>query len=386
MYLFVLGRQPEISMAELSAVYGRDDLRKVCDEIAVIDRDIPQSFDRLGSSVKVAKIVGEIDSTDWHTVSQKLVQFYAANLPQSGKVTLGFSAYGFRNVSARDVGKTGVILKSRTKGRDGSLRLIPSDETALSSAVVLHNKLFKGENKREIIVARGEKTTFIAETCHVQDINAYTFRDRSRPKRDAFVGMLPPKLAQTIVNLAVGDLETSAKTLLDPFCGTGVVLQEAALMDMNVYGTDLSAKMVDYTFANLEWLRKTHRVDFGSKVEFGDAIDHKWRPAPDFVACETYLGQPFSADPKQEKLEENIFNCNQIVKKFLRNLHSQIANETGICLAVPAWYVRGRRYHLPLLDNLSQLGFTEVKFSQTPLVYHREGQIVGRELIVLRKS
>ena len=76
----------------------------------------------------------------------------------------------------------------------------------------------------------------------VQNISAYAMRDQKRPKRDAFVGMLPPKLAQIMINLALGDQEPKDKLLLDPFCGTGVLLQEALLMGLKVYGTDLSQK------------------------------------------------------------------------------------------------------------------------------------------------
>ena len=81
----------------------------------------------------------------------------------------------------------------------------------------------------------------------MQDIESYTKRDRERPKRDAKVGMLPPKLAQIIINLAAGQLPEEklqnicdiplgepiprrllGQTVLDPFCGTGVILQEAS--------------------------------------------------------------------------------------------------------------------------------------------------------------
>ncbi len=420
-------------------------------EIAAVDNDFPPGFrpEFLGSSIKAARIVSEIPSADFRAVSQGLVKFFAANLPRSGKLTIGISAYGFRNVSPRDVGKVGLILKSKLRGRDGSVRLIPNETAALSSAVVLHNSLAKNNpNKREIIIATDGAKTFIAETFYVQDIDAYTFRDRSRPKRDAFVGMLPPKLAQTIVNLAatsrdplsarlfstgkasaselrddgherafaksavsevatkptkdgshgsrIGELRqpdtsvaksgmTHGRVLLDPFCGTGVILQEAALMGFDVFGTDLNPKMIDYTRENLDWLRKTHRIDFSQKIEIGDATNHAWNPKPDFVACETYLGQPFSHQPSTDKLRENIGNCNVIVTKFLRNLAGQITPETGICIAVPAWFVGGKPHSLPCLQELSQIGFDEIHFSQTPLIYHRPEQIVGRQILVLRK-
>ena len=48
--------------------------------------------------------------------------------------------------------------------------------------------------------------------------------------------MLPPKLAQIIVSLSGTQ---PGQTVLDPFCGTGVVLQEALIMGAIVYGFDL---------------------------------------------------------------------------------------------------------------------------------------------------
>src|SRR6185503_16098722 len=99
----------------------------------------------------------------------------------------------------------------------------------------------------------------LAQTLFVQDIEAYGARDQARPARDARVGMLPPKLAQIILNLSAGPLRPAAPQLerlriLDPFCGTGVILQEALLMGYSVLGTDIEPRMADYSKRNLRWL------------------------------------------------------------------------------------------------------------------------------------
>ena len=106
-------------------------------------------------------------------------------------------------------------------------------------------------DKDKIIIARTKK---------VQDITDYTDRDRNRPKRDAYVGMLPPKLAQIIINLASGNNQIAGKRLLDPFCGTGVIPQEALLMGFDVYGTDIEQKMIDYSQINIEWLKSRRNI------------------------------------------------------------------------------------------------------------------------------
>ncbi len=53
----------------------------------------------------------------------------------------------------------------------------------------------------------------------MQDVDEYAARDQARPKRDAYVGMLPPKLAQTLINNAYGNELSGEKrvTVLDPF-------------------------------------------------------------------------------------------------------------------------------------------------------------------------
>lgn len=46
-----------------------------------------------------------------------------------------------------------------------------------------------------IIIIQHNSRTIIAESIGAQNITALAKRDQTRPKRDAFVGMLPPKLA-----------------------------------------------------------------------------------------------------------------------------------------------------------------------------------------------
>src|SRR5690606_35926256 len=129
--------------------------------------------------------------------------------------------------------------------------VVPNTELMLNSAQVLYNQLTSPLGMELLLVRNGGKI-LLAQTVAEQDIDAYSARDQQRPKRDAKVGMLPPKLAQIIINLASGKLKlTPGETLLDPFCGTGVILQEAKLIGYDIYGSDLESRMVKYTKENL---------------------------------------------------------------------------------------------------------------------------------------
>ena len=387
MYMTILGRQPALGMAELERLYGSDTTRWFSEHAALIDTP-SVDFERLGGSQKAGRVVAELPRGDWRTASMKLVRAYTdawANF--DGKITLGISAYGF-DISPRDVQKSGIVLKQKLKAHGVSLRLIPNTEPALSTATSHHNKLGLSDNKVELIVVRARNgKVIIAESIGSQNITAYTRRDQGRPKRDAFVGMLPPKLAQMIINLAA---PRPGSRVLDPFCGTGVVLQEAALMGFKVYGTDLADKMIDYSRVNLDWLAEMRHDDIDVLLEQGDAMTTSWQPPVDAVACESYLGQPFSAPPSPAKLADVRKTCTHIISEFLTNIGKQLSPGTPLCVAVPAWRdTSGQFTHLPLMNDLEKLGYTRFEFSNvknSDLLYYREDQVVARELLVLVKK
>lgn len=391
MYVTILGRQPAISVAELEQLYGSKAVRWFSDISALVDAPhIDATY--LGGTQKAGRVVSELHG-DWRRVSMQLVKAYTeAWRDRSGKITLGISAYGF-DVSPRDVQKTGIILKTKLKAHGTSLRLIPNTEAALNTAASHHNKLGLSDNHVELLIVRASGgRVVIAESVGAQHITALAARDQARPHTDSFVGMLPPKLARIMIHLT-GPTPTESALLLDPFCGTGVVLQEALLDGYQVIGTDLSDKMVEYTTKNLRWLQETLRTR-GSviAVRQADAMDHTWAETPSLsaVVSETYLGQPFSAPPAPEKLREVLGNCDHIISNFLRNIGAQLAPGTPLCLAVPAWRdVHGNVTHLPLIGRLHALGYTRASLTHVrdeQLLYYREGQVVARELLILHKA
>lgn len=401
----VLGRQPAIGLAELEALFGADAVQRVGAEAASIDLPADQiDFKRLGGTMKLAKLLTILDFTDW----QKIEDYLAEELPKhtccitEGKFTLGLSLYGFK-INPKRVNATGLSLKKVIKATDRPVRIVPNKSLELSSAQVLHNKLFTSHNW-ELLLIRDEGKTYLAQTTNVQDIEAYAARDQARPARDAKVGMLPPKLAQTLINLAVGKLESNEQqamnnevTVLDPFCGTGVVLQEALLMGYDVIGTDLDQRMVEYSQINLKWLQeKWNLEDTAWEAEAGDATDHQWPELSAlssqhsaYVACETYLGRPFSSAPNHATLQKVMQDVDTIHEKFLKNVAQQTQKGFRMCIAIPAWRVGRSFKHLKVLDSLGGIGYTRVSFAHArdeDLIYHRESQFVGRELVVLERN
>ena len=390
--IFILGRQSAIGRAELESVLGHGHVSPLGGYAMASDiqpRDVP--FDRLGSVMRLARPVVTLKTGSWPEVARaalKQLPSLLDELPLEGKLKLGFSAYGI-DVTPQELLRTGLEAKKICKKAGRSVRIVPNTEATLNTAQVLHNSL-TGELGIELLFINSGNSIQLAKTEAIQDIEAYAKRDRERPKRDTFVGMLPPKLAQTIVNLGAGTLPPNLETVvLDPFCGTGVVLQEALLMGYGAYGTDLESRMIDYSRQNLEWLA-THGIETTPVLETGDATTHRWEHPFTVVACETYLGRPLSSWPNPEKLQEIKGACNVIIQKFLQNLAGQLPSGTRLCLAVPAWNApNGRIHHLSVLDQLEVLGYNRVSFvwaQAQEMVYHRPDQIVARELLVITRK
>jgi SAM-dependent methyltransferase len=394
----ILGRQPALGLAELESLYGAEHVASLSTGVASLDLAAEQiDFSRLGGSTRLATIVAVIPSKLWKDTEKQLAKAaveLASQLPE-GKLQLGLSAYNIPITPAK-LNATGLTLKKILRGKTGrSVRVTPNPELELNTAQVLHNHLTGATGLELLVIASESGQTIIARTVSVQDIESYTRRDRNRPKRDARVGMLPPKLAQVLVNLAAGQIEDGdqnaenvGKVLLDPFCGTGVALQEAMLMGYSVYGTDLEPRMIDYSRANLDWLiETTDGLQSEILLEPGDATTYQWNPAPNFVASETYLGRPFTERPSAEVLAQTVSEVNLILKKFLRNIHGQLAPGTRLCLAVPAWQITSGQFkHLPLVDQLNDLGYNRLSFEHIrdeDLLYYREDQIVARQLLIL---
>lgn len=405
--LVIHGRQPALGRAELEVVYGHGNIRPIGSNASLVNIE-PERFDfmRFGGMVKFCKVLLELDTVNWTEIADflyKAVPEHAKNL-DDGRLTVGLSVYGVRT-DIKTLHTTGIRLKKAIKKTGRSARIVPSKELSLSSAQVLHNKLTQKLGWELVFVRDGSKT-ILAQSIAVQDIEKYMARDQKRPFRDAKIGMLPPKLAQIIINLAVGPFDRelvcntpvvpksnqskTAITILDPFCGSGVILQEASLMDLNAYGTDIDPKMVDYSQKNLIWLKSNFKYyNQEPRLKVADATSYEWSQPFDTVASETYLGKPLSTRPDTELLNKISKECDHIVEKFLKNLATQTKADFRLCLAVPAWKINKGFLHLKTLDKLSDLGYNRLKFVHTnndELIYHRPDQIVARELVVLERK
>ncbi|HEY4455842.1 MAG TPA: N-6 DNA methylase [Pseudonocardiaceae bacterium] len=82
-------------------------------------------------------------------------------------------------------------------------------------------------------------------------------------------GSLRPTVAAALVRLALPG--RTPQRVWDPFCGSGTILCEAALLGHEIWGTDIEPEAVDASRANMMAVRR----EFWGRIENGDSTAQK---------------------------------------------------------------------------------------------------------------
>lgn len=298
-YKFIFGNAPELAQAELAAV----------------GQELPPQdlIKRLGGTVKIVEV-----------------------LPQDIKLSEIITGdFGISDLT----GKLNILkLCKDIKAEIGKRFVLPQKDSVLSSVVVRKQKL------TEIVIGDG----WMGKTVAVQDFEDWGKRDYGRPCASGHIGMLPPKVARMMVNIA------KASYILDPFCGTGTVLMEALTIGLKAVGSDINPQQIEKTKKNLEWL--------GYKAELfcldATRISEKVKNV-DAIVTEPDLGP-------RDNLEKLYVNCFENWRKVLKP-------DGRIVIALP--FVKN------VLDKAQSMGYTLVG---GPYIYARPQAIIKRNIIVLK--
>ncbi len=358
-YLAILGREPELSVAELEAVLGAAQVEVLSNDVARIKTDMPpaQLLPRLGGVLKIAAIVDSWPpSGSLHkTIGQQVNADWLRQQLTGDRLDFGFSLYGGRPADMQAIKATGLRLKKELRADGRAVRFVIDKTPQLSTVTVQRNGLV--QHGREIIFVRDEQAVIAAVTQAVQDFRAYALRDRGRPAVDPKSGMLPPKLAQMMVNIA---RTKPTDVLLDPFCGSGTVLQEAALLGVKkIFGSDVSQKAARDSQENMRWFMKefpTIHVDVeATKHDVREVTQHM-----DVVVTEPYLGQPLRGHETYDMLHRQVRELDALYLSAFEAWRRTI-NPGGRVVMVWPEFVHGQQpVSLTIDQRVQRLGFQPV--------------------------
>lgn len=391
-YFFVLGTNTALSLAELNAVLKLKNPRLLAVDFLVSEivgeLNIELLIKRLGGTIKIGRIVAELPLARLSSINQEICQLAKTKQSASatGKFNFGFSDYGAPIFNKKDLG---LKLKKYFSSEAVSSRFVVSRERNLSSVVVTQNKLLtKGI---EIVLAADGQSFYLGETIAVQAFKDLSLRDFGRPARDDLSGMLPPKLAQIMLNLA--QIASSDSLIMDPFCGSGTILSEAMLFGYrNLLAADISLKAVEDTRRNFNWTKEIYKVTDSKLKLFAKNVLSLSKfikaESVEAIITEPYLGP--QRDLKNIPLV--IKDLELLYSGAIREFKKVLSQEGRVVMIWPLFY--GQRPITPDYSGFRIVrmlpdGFEDNKFlkknNRETIIYGRPGQRVFREVVVLEK-
>ncbi len=286
--LFLLGSFADLSRAEVAKVLPNVELTTVTSQIVAADfvttPDPVQLMQRLGGTIKIMTEIAQAATSDTQVLTQKIGEILTQT--DQHKITFAISESGRDHLEPVDPGQVKNLLQ--TAGF--SARYVESGNLGLSSAVLSHHKV----TEINLIYQPDTKNTILATTVAFQDIDDWTRRDRGKPYALHEKGLLPPKIARIMVNLAIGADDVTDKVLLDPFCGSGTILMEALHLGVNqVVGSDLDQEAVAGAKQNLAWYQLTYPKSKPGQWEVlgADAAHINPQTQIDYLVSEPFMGK-----------------------------------------------------------------------------------------------
>jgi tRNA G10 N-methylase Trm11 len=365
-YIFILGKDPELSLAELKARYEHAKLHLKGPDFALLelDRSLDQmEFNRLGGQIKAGRV--------FNTISKKgLIEEIMKHLlsgHSSGKLNYGISVY---NWSEKNLRSLLLDLKKGFKKQEISSRF--ANQRFLNISAAQHKGL---RGAKEILVCKNGPDFVLAEVVAVQDIDSYSKRDYKKPFRDMKVGMLPPKLAQIMINLS-----GSKGIIWDPFCGGGVLIMEGLLMGHAMLGSDINQMTLNGAQKNVEWLKREYEVRVNADLFVHDATKPVSGKKFDSIVCEGYLGPPQNRLKSRRELSTVTAEVTALYQSFFRSL--KVSSFKGpIVIGLPFYKVKEGILNLTeAITAIEKMGFKK----EVDLNYARKDQLVGRHILRFR--
>jgi tRNA G10 N-methylase Trm11 len=160
---------------------------------------------------------------------------------------------------------------------------------------------------------------------------------------------------------------SSGNRLLDPFCVVGTLIQEAALMKMDVIGVDKDSWCVKAARANLDWLKKEYPLQLeqmASTVLLGDARNLTNQieiNSIDAIATEPTLGPALHHIPTMSRAKRIVEDLKSLYYDFLEEAHKVLKYNGHLVIVSPCVRTRtGIPVYLDIDKKAESGGFKKV--------------------------
>lgn len=363
-YLFILGRNPELSLAELKSYF--ENFRHIRNKNAVL-AELPELkkgiISRFGGIIAIGKVLASENDFE-KDISGKIL--YAGSKNNFNYVVWNFSnsdfledAKGYLKYRFKEE-----KLKSTEKKISNFMKMQSGEEMmTLSSNKLIDEQYFVFEDKFGKII----------ETCDYEQLEK---NDMEKPVRREKLA-ISPRLAKILINLSKADKN---ETIVDCFCGIGAIVKEALRLEINVIGIDNDADAIKGVLENLKWGKFSEK---NYEIIKADSAKIKIKKSSALVA-EPDFGEAFKSIPEDKKTELIMRNYENLMIRVLNNLKGSITGRFVFTAPLIQTRIKNRIKRISC-NKKRILNNTGLKIVEGfPISEFRKDQIVGREIMVLQ--
>lgn len=398
-YFFQAGSFPNLSYVELVSVFeiyglSKDIIHFFTEDIFLIkSKDISEEillkiFNRLGGFIRFGQIV---DSTD---------TFLKEYREREDRVVFGLSLLGELDKENRK--KDDNFLKRlaneikrgiRESGNSARFLIPRGSSLELNAAQMVNNDILEKGFELTILRNKDKQEEIYGKTLGIQDLEGYIERDMERPYSDIKMGVLPPKLARMMINFC----SLKQGVIWDPFCGSGTVLMESAILGYNFLGSDIDENAIYYSEENIKWLNgqgylgnvvyETFQLDVTDPDS--EIIKKLKNTEISAIVCEPFMGPPQTTVLTKERAQELLTSVKSLYKSLFEMLDDKIGvRGIKMVIIVPSYKTQKGWETFSIYDIISnRWNLLNSDYSPTKdLKWGRKNSIITRNIYILERT
>jgi tRNA G10 N-methylase Trm11 len=200
-------------------------------------------------------------------------------------------------------------------------------------------------------------------------------RDMQKPFRRESLA-ISPRLARILINLS-GAKEKDL--ILDPFCGVGGIVQEAILMGINSIGIDKDSEAIRGANQNIVWLRKNFNFSGSSKFFNINSLNAENKQY-DAIVAESSLGEVLRKRLKGKKAESYLDEFEESIIPLLKKFKEIKKKDAKIAITFPCFneiQISGEE-----ISQKTGLRVYSSNLVEFPIIEKRIDQFVNRQIWV----
>ncbi len=398
-FVFVFGKNPLLSLAELVQYAKRQKTDWVIQPewpFAALIQGTVERPERivsdLGGTVKIVCITENFSSLKTRELLALLQKNKGlSNLPV--KFAFGLSTASVENQQAftfLEHLKT-IFKQNRAKAvfKKGSNR----KTTAITTPSEITSwKLLANQTDFWLSKSKTQNRFWFGYTVAVSNPKDWKNRDENRPQKDA-KEILSIRLAKILLNIGA---DQNSRTVLDPFCGYGTILQEALLMGWNAIGIEKDESKTFACQKNLDWITRTKKINSTFRVLQGDSTRVHLLVKPgdfDWLVTEPYLGPYLTKRPSPQHAQKILEELKILYEKTFFSL-GRVMKTGQRCVVVLPVLVTLNNTKKTVSERVFKTDFRAVnplsdfgnRFANAfPCLYQNPNNLIQRQIWVLEK-